>query len=236
VVLPREENEISDREPKSVDEAVKSSETEKKTTKNKQKPEQSLIDQLVNYVPDALGLSDDDEDERQVVSTTRLPAIKNDKYLNLSLKKHPHENNDEDKKLPPPLPISANRAFNFSNPIEKLQNFTKQFSVAPKSESLKETTTVDPSMLSQDDLEDVLDEKSEALEDQKSPFGFAFGPKQQLQTFKEGGLIIQRLRVRHGGIAIAGPGGVATAGSGGTAIVGPNGIAFTHPRYGKLKK
>jgi hypothetical protein len=236
VVLPREENEISDREPKSVDEAVKSSETEKKITKNKQKPEQSLIDQLVNYVPDALGLSDDDEDERQVESTTRLPAIKNDKYLNLSLKKHPHENNDGDRKLPPPLPINANRAFNFSNPIEKLQNFTKQFSVAPKSESLKETTTVDPSMLSQDDLEDVLDEKSEALEDQKSPFGFAFGPKQQLQTFKEGGLIIQRLRVRHGGIAIAGPGGVATAGSGGTAIVGPNGIAFTHPRYEKTKK
>lgn len=44
------------------------------------------------------------------------------------------------------------------------------------------------------------------------------------------GIIIQRLRVREGGIAIAGPGGVATAGSGGTAIVGPGGIALTHPR------
>ena len=52
------------------------------------------------------------------------------------------------------------------------------------------------------------------MEELKSPFTlFPFGPKQQLQTFKEGGIIIQRLRVRQGGIAIAGPGGVATAGT-----------------------
>lgn len=232
VVLPRERNEINEREPKAVDEAIKKLETDKKASRNRVKQSQpSLIDQLVNYVPDALGFSDDDEDERREVSTTRFPFIKNDKYLNLALKKHPHESEDDDRKLPPPLPINANRAFNFSNPIEKLQNFTKQFSVKPKAESLKETTTDDPSLLSPEDLEDAIEEKAEMVEDEKSPFGFAFGPKQQLQTFKEGGLIIQRLKVRRGGIAIAGPGGVATAGSGGTAIVGPNGIAFTHPRY-----
>ncbi|KAF7267455.1 hypothetical protein GWI33_019321 [Rhynchophorus ferrugineus] len=43
------------------------------------------------------------------------------------------------------------------------------------------------------------------------------------------GIFIHKLRVRKGGVAIAGPGGIATAGSGGTAIVGPNGIAYTHP-------
>ncbi|GJQ70441.1 hypothetical protein Trydic_g22860 [Trypoxylus dichotomus] len=43
------------------------------------------------------------------------------------------------------------------------------------------------------------------------------------------GIFIQRLKVRKGGVAIAGPGGIATAGSGGTAIVGPNGFAYTHP-------
>lgn len=52
----------------------------------------------------------------------------------------------------------------------------------------------------------------------------------QKQALREGGIIIQRLKVRRGGIAIAGPGGVATAGSGGTAIVGPGGYALTHPR------
>ncbi|KAI4465324.1 hypothetical protein MML48_3g00008362 [Holotrichia oblita] len=43
------------------------------------------------------------------------------------------------------------------------------------------------------------------------------------------GIFIHRLKVRKGGVAIAGPGGIATAGSGGTAIVGPNGFAYTHP-------
>nr|XP_036219648.1 uncharacterized protein LOC106619565 [Bactrocera oleae] len=54
--------------------------------------------------------------------------------------------------------------------------------------------------------------------------------KTQMEAVKQGGIIIQRLKVRKGGIAIAGPGGVATAGSGGTAIVGPGGYALTHPR------
>nr|XP_024215971.1 uncharacterized protein LOC106680242 isoform X1 [Halyomorpha halys] len=40
---------------------------------------------------------------------------------------------------------------------------------------------------------------------------------------------IVKLKVRRGGVAIAGPGGVATAGSGGTAIVGPGGTAYTTP-------
>ncbi|KAF6212302.1 hypothetical protein GE061_012824 [Apolygus lucorum] len=38
---------------------------------------------------------------------------------------------------------------------------------------------------------------------------------------------IMKLKVRRGGVAIAGPGGIATAGSGGTAIVGPGGTAYT---------
>ncbi|KAK9512553.1 hypothetical protein O3M35_000951 [Rhynocoris fuscipes] len=38
-----------------------------------------------------------------------------------------------------------------------------------------------------------------------------------------------KLKVRRGGIAIAGPGGIATAGSGGTTIVGPGGTALTPP-------
>lgn len=64
----------------------------------------------------------------------------------------------------------------------------------------------------------------------KHPFMGIFQPNQVAKdAIREGGIVIQRLKVRKGGIAIAGPGGVATAGSGGTAIVGPGGVAFTHP-------
>uniref|UniRef100_A0A1B0AEU4 DUF4774 domain-containing protein n=1 Tax=Glossina pallidipes TaxID=7398 RepID=A0A1B0AEU4_GLOPL len=52
----------------------------------------------------------------------------------------------------------------------------------------------------------------------------------QKEALKQAGIVIQKLKVRKGGVAIAGPGGVATAGSGGTAIVGPGGYALTHPR------
>ncbi|XP_067647077.1 uncharacterized protein [Eurosta solidaginis] len=67
---------------------------------------------------------------------------------------------------------------------------------------------------------------------EKQIFGHRHTAEQQTQmeAAKQGGIIIQRLKVRKGGIAIAGPGGVATAGSGGTAIVGPGGYALTHPR------
>lgn len=66
----------------------------------------------------------------------------------------------------------------------------------------------------------------------KGPFSSYFNSQKEqvVEALKNGGVIIQRLRVRNGGIAIAGPNGVATAGSGGTAIVGPGGIALTHPR------
>lgn len=41
------------------------------------------------------------------------------------------------------------------------------------------------------------------------------------------GTSISSLKVRRGGVAIAGPGGIATAGSGGTAILGPGQSAYT---------
>lgn len=219
IVLPKESRKVTDREPK----ASKKTEAERKEEKpdeKQEKSESSLIDDIVNYVPDALGFSDEDEDEREddVAPALKIKAIKNDKYLNLALdlalKKHPQEleENDENRKLPPPLPSGANiRAFNFSNPLERLQNITKKFTITQRDETLKETTD-SPKTPSVEDIDETEEDKLDEKEDEKSPFGqiLAFGPKQQLQTFKEGGLIIQRLRVRAGGIAIAGPGGVAT--------------------------
>ena len=90
VILPKEH--FKDRAPKAVE--SEREEIEKKINKLKEQKKHevqpSLIDQFVNYVPAALGFSeDDDEDERQevVVSSTtpRQHAIKNDKFLNIAL-------------------------------------------------------------------------------------------------------------------------------------------------------
>ncbi|CAO1317712.1 unnamed protein product [Diamesa hyperborea] len=256
VILPKEH--YKDRAPKAVEsereEIVKKINKLKDQKKHEVQP--SFIDQFVNYVPDALGFAeDDDEDERQqvVVSSTtpRQHPIKNDKFLNLAVKKRPSvevdedDDDDDDDETEDgeieykeygmvPSSIQSLRAFNFTNPIEKLQNFTKQFTQTRTQDLVKEQNDAQKAAIEiaiiREREEDAADDK-EDKEEEKSPFGlFPFGPKQQSQTFKEGGIIIQRLKVRRGGIAIAGPGGVATAGSGGTAIVGPNGIAFTHPR------
>lgn len=55
------------------------------------------------------------------------------------------------------------------------------------------------------------------------------GCRRRRETPLREGPHIVKLKVRRGGVAIAGPGGVATAGSGGTAIVGPGGTAYTTP-------
>lgn len=225
VVLPL------DREPKAIIGTKKSGKSKETET--------SLFEEIAQIVPEALGLEVEDEEEeivkQKIVPKAKLPAIKNDKYLNLALMKHPQEleNTEFRRKLTPsqpPPPSLVNRSFNFSSSIEKIQNLTKNFPFSRGDEPQKKSEEISTSTITPEDVEEENEENADQKEDEKSPFGFVFGPKQQLQTFKEGGLIIQRLRVRHGGIAIAGPGGVATAGSGGTAIVGPNGIALTHPR------
>ncbi|XP_050664259.1 uncharacterized protein LOC126964953 [Leptidea sinapis] len=79
-------------------------------------------------------------------------------------------------------------------------------------------------------VEEVEEVKNEDVEgDLKFPFGgFSFfGDKRPVAPSP--GFFINRLRVRKGGVAIAGPGGVATAGRGGTAIVGAGGLAYTQP-------
>ncbi|KAJ8732307.1 hypothetical protein PYW08_015037 [Mythimna loreyi] len=64
--------------------------------------------------------------------------------------------------------------------------------------------------------------------DLRFPFLNLFGNRPSPPPYGPG-FFINRLKVRRGGVAIAGPGGVATAGRGGTAIVGPGGLAYTQP-------
>ncbi|KAF5273642.1 hypothetical protein FQR65_LT04642 [Abscondita terminalis] len=67
-------------------------------------------------------------------------------------------------------------------------------------------------------------------EDTKAGGLFSREPiKEYSQDNMGNGIFLHKLRVREGGVAIAGPGGIATAGHGGTAIVGPDGYAYTQP-------
>lgn len=117
-----------------------------------------------------------------------------------------------------------------TNKSANLRLFFKTKPAAPKERDSSSTTTTTTTSLPL--MKDITESNEENEENEKGPFSSFFNKEKEtaIEALKQGGVIIKRLRVRNGGIAIAGPGGVATAGSGGTAIVGPGGIALTHPR------
>ncbi|XP_023937826.2 uncharacterized protein LOC112045750 [Bicyclus anynana] len=80
-------------------------------------------------------------------------------------------------------------------------------------------------------IEQSEDLKSDAEGSLRFPFmdNFPWLRDRRPSSIPSPGFFINTLRVRKGGVAIAGPGGVATAGRGGTAIVGPGGLAYTKP-------
>lgn len=128
-------------------------------------------------------------------------------------------------------------AENITNSVKNF--FTKPFKARVTPSAPLSVPRVSPSpllsMMMNASSNNKKDERAEEEDDEpeaKGPFSSYFEnqKEQVVEALKQGGVIIQRLRVREGGIAIAGPNGVATAGSGGTAIVGPGGIALTHPR------
>lgn len=140
------------------------------------------------------------------------------------------KSNGDDANLIVVSQIGEGRATNSTVP------HTKTF-FKPSKIAMKVTATGTPKPIHQKTTK--IEAEAELEEEQREPEGELKGPfatflgaqkEQVIEALKQGGVIIQRLRVRNGGIAIAGPNGVATAGSGGTAIVGPGGIALTHPR------
>lgn len=102
-------------------------------------------------------------------------------------------------------------------------------SIKPKARKEKKQ---DPSLIEETSKEDNSSEESSEEESDKTS-GIALsqdGTKKLFSKDNTGdGIFVQKIKVRKGGVAIAGPGGIATAGSGGTAIVGPNGFAYTQP-------
>ncbi|KAI5631276.1 hypothetical protein NE865_16006 [Phthorimaea operculella] len=117
------------------------------------------------------------------------------------------------KKSPIKKSVQTAKASAYQNDVKRLPNiFQKQTTQKP----LKKVTQTD------DD-----DERVDG--DLRFPFGdfTFFGNRKPVAPSP--GFFINRLKVRRGGVAIAGPGGVATAGRGGTAVVGPGGLAYTQP-------
>lgn len=109
----------------------------------------------------------------------------------------------------------SNRASTREN--ENVKTPKKIFSIKPA--SIKK-----PAKQSNEDQNSKTSIDGSAL---RLPFFGWLGNKQTVPP--PPGFYINKLKVRRGGVAIAGPGGVATAGKGGAAIVGPGGLAYTQP-------
>uniref|UniRef100_A0A182NIZ0 DUF4774 domain-containing protein n=1 Tax=Anopheles dirus TaxID=7168 RepID=A0A182NIZ0_9DIPT len=194
-----------------------------------------LEEELLEEIADAVDY-DEEEDEKQtagVAAADDTPAIKNDKFMGGPAPTEPTSaEGEEDDDSEPDIELVmlqkvAGKSFNISNVFN---NFTHRFNILSTTPSTDLSTGTPTASDALQDLKDLKEKPVSGEEElptqEKGPFGI-FATK---QADPGTGLIIQRLRVRQGGIAIAGPGGVATAGSGGTAIVGPNGTAITHPR------
>lgn len=104
-------------------------------------------------------------------------------------------------------------------PISILKN---QLQAKPSTSTIISPPHRDPSHQTDEFGDESEEEKSEEISNDNNKKLFS-------RDNTGSGVFIHRLKVRKGGVAIAGPGGIATAGSGGTAIVGPGGVAYTQP-------
>ncbi|XP_035789537.1 uncharacterized protein LOC118465416 isoform X3 [Anopheles albimanus] len=206
-----------------------------------------LEEELLEEIVEAVDYEEEDEErqggQRPAGDTTELPVITNDKFMGGPAEKvqkekeeeDGDEDEDSDEESEPDIELQVQmlqksgaghgKSFNITNVFN---NFTHRFSILPTTPATTLTELpIDELDLKEKPLSTGTGADEELPAQDKGPFGF-LATKQADPSGT--GVVIQRLRVRQGGIAIAGPGGVATAGSGGTAIVGPNGTAITHPR------
>lgn len=148
-----------------------------------------------------------DDEEEQKDKKKKVPG----EYQNISINKYIN-NLYKNSLVAPKVSPSPNRTTTFLNPVGSSSNVNTQFASTTEHtrifnplKRIKDfTKRKQQPQQQQPDKESVISTSGE-----KSPFGL-FRPAET--ALKEGGIVIQRLRVRQGGIAIAGAGGVATAG------------------------
>lgn len=159
--------------------------------------EEEEIENYENY--DSIEESNevDEENEENFITPTLNPPLLNDKFI------HNEQFSDDSQKI-------QSRSFNFTTP-NFIRNLTEKFS-KPNSPPVKDVVMehgtdiavdVDLKEKSQEDYDDSAETSIEGL---RAPWGGVFpgGIQSQRETLKQGGLIIQRLRVKNGSIAVAG--------------------------------
>ena len=108
------------------------------------------------------------------------------------------------------------------NPVIETLEITK--TEQPLNDTSRQSPPIRDQILFDDEVSNEEEDKAEDIHVSHH------GTKKLVSKDNTGsGIFVHKIKVRKGGVAIAGPGGIATAGSGGTAIVGPNGFAYTHP-------
>lgn len=152
---------------------------------------------------------DDDEDSSDDEESKNKNKKVNSEYQNISINKYIN-NLYKNSLVAPKVSPSPNKTTTFLNLLDSSSNGNTHFGTTTEHtrifnplKRIKELAKRKQQQ-QQPDKESVISTSGE-----KSPFGL-FRPAES--ALKEGGIVIQRLRVRQGGIAIAGAGGVATAG------------------------
>lgn len=148
----------------------------------------------------------EEEDEEVSNVPTLNPPLSNDKFIHHGSFKDESNTNQN---------TPESRSFNFSTPnfIKNLTDkFSKPSTVSPVSASqqsviLEHGTNIEVDVaLREKSQEDYDDSEETSIEGLRAPWGGVFpgGPQSQRDVMKQGGLIIQRLRVKNGSIAVAG--------------------------------
>lgn len=145
-------------------------------------------------------IEEDDEDISNV--PTLNPPLLNDKFI------HSGPFNDEINKS---QSIHESRGFNFSTPnfIKNLtEKFSKPSTMMPLAQNviLEHGSNIGVDVTLREKSQEDYDSEETSIEGLRAPWGGVFpgGPQSQRDVLKQGGLIIQRLRVKNGSIAVAG--------------------------------
>ncbi|XP_015835161.1 uncharacterized protein LOC100142057 isoform X1 [Tribolium castaneum] len=156
------------------------------------------------------------EDDSNMTTVLEIEDLQIRDKPNLNLRRESKQNQEIKKTF------FYNTTDPLSNPLIQTLQITK--SEINSNDTSRQSPPIRDQELGEDEIE--LEELDKAEDVQVSHDG---NKKLFSKDNTGSGIFVHKIKVRKGGVAIAGPGGIATAGSGGTAIVGPNGFAYTHP-------
>ncbi|CAH2107752.1 unnamed protein product [Euphydryas editha] len=201
-----------------------------KSLVEKQSNNKNVINNENNH-DDVKSLVKNQSNERKVISNENNDDNVKSLVENQSNESKLINNESNDSKTSEPKTTSRQsrsikkRTVSAKAPVQEVEEIETGKKIYPTKPSTTRKTTKRPLTVDQD--EDFKNSDQEG--DLRFPFSdFTwFGNKKPVAPSP--GFFINKLKVRKGGVAIAGPGGVATAGRGGTAIVGPGGLAYTKP-------